>query len=174
MSPADKAPASKLVPLADAIRDHLPDGATVFIGGFGHAVPFAAAHEFIRQGKRDLTLVRACERPRWAIALPVAMYAVIASGGKQEKVAEGQQVRVELLDAAEGSDVSLTPVMVVDGDTVLSTPDELKNASVTGRIVGRVAGPKIDGFTYKRRTNQRRRFGHRQKYHLVEITSIKS
>jgi glutaconate CoA-transferase, subunit A len=50
---------SKIVPLAEAIRDHLPDGATVFIGGFGHAVPFAAAHEFIRQGKRDLTLVRA-------------------------------------------------------------------------------------------------------------------
>ena len=43
------------------------------------------------------------------------MYAVIASGGKQEKVAEGQQVRVELLDAEDGSDVSLTPVMVVDG-----------------------------------------------------------
>jgi large subunit ribosomal protein L21 len=102
------------------------------------------------------------------------MYAVIASGGKQEKVAEGQQVRVELLDATEGSDVSLTPVMVVDGDTVLSTPDELKNASVTGRVVGQVAGPKINGFTYKRRTNQRRRFGHRQKYHLVEITSITS
>jgi ribosomal protein L21 len=65
------------------------------------------------------------------------MYAVIASGGKQEKVAQGQQVRVELLDADEGSDVSLTPVMVVDGSTVLATPDELKSASVTGRIVGR-------------------------------------
>jgi glutaconate CoA-transferase subunit A len=50
---------SKLVPLAEAISAHLPDGATVFIGGFGHAVPFAAAHEFIRQGKRNLTLCRA-------------------------------------------------------------------------------------------------------------------
>jgi glutaconate CoA-transferase, subunit A len=50
---------SKLVPLAEAIGAHLPDGSVVFIGGFGHAVPFAAAHEFIRQGKRDLTLVRA-------------------------------------------------------------------------------------------------------------------
>ena len=91
------------------------------------------------------------------------MYAVIASGGKQEKVAEGQQVRVELLDADEGSDVSLTPVMVVDGATVLATPDELKGASVTG---------KINGYTFKRRTNNHRRYGHRQKYHLVEITSI--
>lgn len=102
------------------------------------------------------------------------MYAVIASGGKQEKVAQGEQVRVELLDGDEGSEVSLTPVMIVDGDTVLSTPDELKGASVSGRIVARVAGPKINGFTYKKRTNNRRRYGHRQKYHMVEITSIKS
>ena len=42
-----------------------------------------------------------------------------------------------------------------------------------GKIVGMVKGPKINGFTYKRRTNQRRRYGHRQKYHVLEITSIK-
>ena len=100
------------------------------------------------------------------------MYAVIASGGKQEKVAEGEQVKVELLDADEGSDVALTPVMVVDGDTVLATPEELSGASVTGRVVGTAKGPKINGFTYKRRTNNRRRYGHRQQYHVVEITSI--
>ncbi|WP_420450553.1 50S ribosomal protein L21 [Ilumatobacter sp.] len=100
------------------------------------------------------------------------MYAIIASGGKQEKVAEGEQVRVELLDGDEGSDVSLRPVMVVDGDTVLSTPDELSGASVTGRIVGRTTGPKINGFTYKNSRNESRRYGHRQKYHMVEITSI--
>ena len=87
-------------------------------------------------------------------------------------MAEGQQVHVELLDAEQGSDVSLTPVLVVDGDTVLATPDQLKGASVTGKVVGWAKGPKIDGFTYKRRTNQRRRYGHRQKYHVVEITSI--
>jgi large subunit ribosomal protein L21 len=100
------------------------------------------------------------------------MYAVIASGGKQEKVAEGQQVRVELLDAEEGSDVSLVPVMVVDGATVFATPDELKGAAVNGRIVAQVKGPKINGYTFKKRTNQHRRYGHRQKYHMVEITSI--
>ncbi|PIE32223.1 MAG: 50S ribosomal protein L21 [Ilumatobacter coccineus] len=100
------------------------------------------------------------------------MYAVIASGGKQEKVAEGQKVELELLDGEEGSEVSLTPVLVVDGDTVLAGPEALSGASVTGKIVGTTAGPKIDGFTYKRRTNQRRRYGHRQKYTVVEITSI--
>ncbi len=101
------------------------------------------------------------------------MYAVIASGGKQAKVSEGEQVHVELLDAEQGSTVSLTPVLVVDGDTVLATPAQLSGASVTGKVVGWAQGPKIDGFTYKKRTNQRRRYGHRQKYHVVEITSIK-
>jgi large subunit ribosomal protein L21 len=101
------------------------------------------------------------------------MYAVIASGGKQAKVAEGEQVHVELLDAEQGSEVSLIPVLLVDGDVVLATPAQLSGATVTGKVVGWAQGPKIDGFTYKRRTNQRRRYGHRQKYHVVEITSIK-
>jgi large subunit ribosomal protein L21 len=100
------------------------------------------------------------------------MYAVIASGGKQERVAQGQTVQVELLGVADGVEVSLTPVLVVDGSNVLSTPDQLKGASVKGRVVGTAKGPKINGFTYKRRTNQRRRYGHRQKYSVVEITSI--
>jgi large subunit ribosomal protein L21 len=100
------------------------------------------------------------------------MYAVIASGGKQQKVAEGQTVNVDLLDAEQGADVTLSPVLVVDGDAVLATPDELSGVSVTGRVVGTSKGPKIDGFIYKRRTNQRRRFGHRQHYTVVEITSI--
>ena len=99
------------------------------------------------------------------------MYAVIASGGKQEKVTEGQQVELELLKGDEGSDVSLKPVLAVDGDDVLAG-DALAGASVTGRIVGTTKGPKINGFTYKRRTNQRRRYGHRQNYTVVEITSI--
>jgi large subunit ribosomal protein L21 len=100
------------------------------------------------------------------------MYAVIASGGKQHKVAEGQTINVDLLDAEQGDDVALSPVLVVDGDAVLATPDELSGVSVTGRVVGTAKGPKINGFTYKRRTNNRRRFGHRQQYTVVEITSI--
>ena len=46
-------------------------------------------------------------------------------------------------------------------------------AAVKAKVVGMAKGPKIDGFTYKKRTNQRRRYGHRQKYHVIEITSIK-
>jgi large subunit ribosomal protein L21 len=99
------------------------------------------------------------------------MYAVIASGGKQTRVAEGEQVHLELL-GGDADEVLLRPVLLVDGDTVLATPDQLKGAAVKGRVVGTAKGPKIDGFTYKRRTNQRRRYGHRQSYSVVEITSI--
>jgi large subunit ribosomal protein L21 len=97
---------------------------------------------------------------------------VIASGGKQEKVTEGQRVALELLDAEVGAEVSLTPVLVVDGETVLATPAQLAGVTVTGTIVGEEKGPKIDGFKYKPKANQRKRWGHRQKYHTVEITKI--
>ena len=100
------------------------------------------------------------------------MYAVIATGGKQERVAEGQRLQVELLGAEDGAEVSLRPVLVVDGANVLSTPAQLSSASVTARVLGSAKGPKINGFTYKRRTNQRKRYGHRQKYSVIEITSI--
>jgi large subunit ribosomal protein L21 len=100
------------------------------------------------------------------------MYAVIGAGATQQRVAEGEQIEVDLLDAREGDEVALTPKLLVDGETVLATPDELAGVTVTGRVVGTAKGPKINGFTYKRRTNQRRRFGHRQRYTVVEITKI--
>ncbi|MFZ0668116.1 MAG: 50S ribosomal protein L21 [Acidimicrobiales bacterium] len=100
------------------------------------------------------------------------MYAVIRTGGKQERVAEGQLVRVERLGIAEGEDVKFDPILVVDGGRVLATPDELGGAVVSARVVGSEAGPKIRGFTYKPKSNNRRRFGHRQHYATIQITSI--
>jgi large subunit ribosomal protein L21 len=100
------------------------------------------------------------------------MYAVIEAGANQQRVAEGEQVQVDLLEAAEGDVVSLRPKLLVDGDRVLATPDQLAGVSVTGKVVGVAKGPKIRGFTYKRRTNQRRRYGHRQRYTVIEITKI--
>src|SRR5262245_16762738 len=110
--------------------------------------------------------------PSSPIRWQIAMYAVISAGANQQKVAEGEQVAVDLLDAAEGDEVSLTATLLVDGDRVLATPDELAGVTVTGRVVGEAKGPKIDAFTYNRRPNQRRRYGHRQRYTVVEITKI--
>jgi len=100
------------------------------------------------------------------------MYAVIRSGGKQERVAEGQQVRLELLGVPEGSEVELDPVLVVDDERVFATPAELAGAVVAARVVGGELGPKIRGFTYQAKARRRRRWGHRQRYATVEITSI--
>ncbi len=100
------------------------------------------------------------------------MYAVIATGGKQHRVAEGDVLEVERLGAAEGDSVDLRPVLLIDGDTVLSTPGDLSGATVTARVVGETKGPKINGFTYKNKSNQRKRWGHRQKYTQIEITGI--
>jgi large subunit ribosomal protein L21 len=100
------------------------------------------------------------------------MYAVIKSGGKQERVEAGQVLHVERLGREVGEELTLTPVLLVDGDTVLATPAQLAGASVTAKVVGEVRGPKIDGFTYKNKSNQRRRWGHRQRYDAIEITAI--
>ena len=100
------------------------------------------------------------------------MYAVIKTGGKQEKVESGQVLNVEKLGKAVGDEITLMPVLLVDGDTVLATPGDLAGASVTAKIVGEAKGPKINGFTYKNKSNQRKRWGHRQKYDAIEITGI--
>ena len=100
------------------------------------------------------------------------MYAVINSGGKQAKVENGQTLRVDLLSKAEGDEVTYTPLLLVDGDAVLSTPDQLSGSSVSARVLGEEKGPKINGFTYKNKSNIRRRWGHRQQYTMSEITGI--
>jgi large subunit ribosomal protein L21 len=100
------------------------------------------------------------------------MYAVIRTGGKQERVSEGSRVDVERLGVDVGAELTFTPLLVVDGDTVVSTPDALSGASVTATVVGETKGPKIRGFTYKNKTRSRRRWGHRQGYATIEVTGI--
>jgi len=100
------------------------------------------------------------------------MYAVIHTGGKQYRVEQGQTLEVERLDADPEKPLELRPVLLVDGDTVLAGPTQLEGASVTAKIVGEAKGEKIRGFTYKSKSNQRRRWGHRQHYSVIEITAI--
>jgi large subunit ribosomal protein L21 len=97
---------------------------------------------------------------------------VIKTGGKQERVEEGQTLSVEKLGLAQGEDVTFTPILVVDGETVLSRPDELVGSAVSARVVGEAAGPKIHGLKYKPKARTRRHWGHRQHYSTIEITGI--
>jgi len=98
------------------------------------------------------------------------MYAVIKAGGRQYRVEEGQQLQVDLISGSD--EVTFEPVLLVDGDTVLATPDQLSGATVAARVVGEAKGPKITAFNYKPKSNQRRRWGHRQRYSTVEILGI--
>jgi large subunit ribosomal protein L21 len=100
------------------------------------------------------------------------MYAVIRTGAGQERVEQGQRLRVDLRPEDVGEKITFEPVLIVDGDLVLSTPEQLAKASVTANVVGDEKGPKINALTYKAKANQRKRWGHRQKYSTVEITGI--
>ena len=99
------------------------------------------------------------------------MYAVISTGGKQYRVSEGERLDVELLGDPDDK-VELSPVLIVDGDRVVSAAKDLAKAKVKATIVGEAKGPKITGFTYKNKTNQSKRWGHRQHYSTIEITGI--
>jgi large subunit ribosomal protein L21 len=100
------------------------------------------------------------------------MYAVIKTGGKQYRVEQGQTLNVELVGGDDDGKVELTPILVVDGSTVLSSPSALRGATVSAKLVGEARGPKVTGFTYKNKSNNRRRWGHRQHYSTIEITGI--
>ena len=100
------------------------------------------------------------------------MYAVITTGGKQARVEVGEQIDVELLASEEGDEIRLTPILLVDGDEVVTDAAALAGSSVTATVLGLSKGPKITGFTYKSKSRQRRRYGHRQKYTTLEITGI--
>ena len=103
------------------------------------------------------------------------MYAVIATGGKQCKVTQGETLRVEKLEGEEGSTVKLDNVlMVADGDKVEVGSPTLDKASVTAKITAHGRGDKIEIIKFRRRKHSRRQMGHRQSYTEIEVTEIKA
>jgi len=102
------------------------------------------------------------------------VYAIVRCGGRQEKVALDDVVTVDKLPGEVGSSITLTALLVVDGDRVISDPAEVGRYQVTADIVGDAAGPKINMIQYRNKTGYRRRLGHRQRYTQVRITGIGS
>jgi len=101
------------------------------------------------------------------------MYAIIRAGGKQAKVQSGDVIDIERVKS-DDSELTFSPLLVVDDKGIaVSDKDLLGKASVTAKVLGETAGPKIDIFKYKNKTGYRRRQGHRQKYTRIEITGIK-
>ncbi|HZK31599.1 MAG TPA: 50S ribosomal protein L21 [Corynebacterium sp.] len=101
------------------------------------------------------------------------MYAIVKTGGKQYKVAEGDLVKVEKIEGEPGSSVALTPVLLVDGADIKSKSDELAEVKVDAEIVEQTKGKKIDIMKYKNKTGYKRRQGHRQPLTVLKINGIK-
>ncbi len=99
------------------------------------------------------------------------MYAIIATGGKQYRVSEGDVIYIEKLENELDSEVTF-PVLMLGGDKVVLGTPEVKGASVTGKVLQHGRGQKIVVYKFKAKKNYRRKQGHRQPFTKVEITGI--
>jgi large subunit ribosomal protein L21 len=103
------------------------------------------------------------------------MYAVIKTGGKQYKVANGDVILVEKLEAEAGNSISLTEVLMIgDGANITVGAPTVKGASVAAEVVDQVKADKVIIFKKNRRHNYRRKRGHRQLQTVLRITDIKA
>ena len=103
------------------------------------------------------------------------MYAIIRTGGKQYRVEKGDVVRVERLEGAVGSTVTLDDVLLVagEGEPRVGSP-RLEGVSVVGTVVVQDRDAKVRVFKYKKRKHYRRTRGHRQSYTAVRIDAVRA
>ncbi len=106
------------------------------------------------------------------MAAEKATYAIVKTGGKQYKVAEGDVVKVEKLDSEPGSSVSLPVALVVAGAKVTTDADDLAKVAVTGEVLEHTKGPKIRIHKFKNKTRYHKRQGHRQQLTVLKVTKI--
>ena len=102
------------------------------------------------------------------------MYAIVRSGGQQQKVAVGDVIEIDKVASEVGDSVQLPVVLLVDGDKVTADAEALGKAAVTAEVLGATKGPKIVIQKYKTKTGYKKRQGHRQKYTQVKVTDISS
>ena len=100
------------------------------------------------------------------------MYAIIKTGGKQYRVAAGDKLNIEKLDAEVGAKVELTAICVIDGDKVEADPAKAAQTKVVATVVEQFRGEKVLVFKFKNRKNYKKLRGHRQSLTRVQIESI--
>ena len=100
------------------------------------------------------------------------MYAIIATGGKQYKVSEGEVVAVEKLEGEEGTEISFDEVLIVSGDDFKVGNPTIEGASVKGTIVAQGRAKKVIVYRYMPKKGYHKKRGHRQLFTKVKITSI--
>ena len=99
------------------------------------------------------------------------MYAIIATGGKQYKVSEGDIITIEKLGVEAGEKVTFDNVLAVSDDS-LKVGEDVANATVEASVVENGRGKKIIVYKYKRKTGYHKKNGHRQQYTAVKIEKI--
>jgi large subunit ribosomal protein L21 len=103
------------------------------------------------------------------------MYAVIATGGKQYKVTEGQVIKFESIEADAGHEIEFDQIlMLADGENITVGAPFLKNVKVKGEIIDHGRHDKIHIIKFRRRKHHMKRMGHRQNYTQVKITGIQT
>jgi large subunit ribosomal protein L21 len=101
------------------------------------------------------------------------MYAIIADGGRQYKVEEGQELVIDFRDVAKGEEIQFDRVLAVADESGLKVGRPVvAGASVTAEVVGAIQGEKLTVQKFRRRKNSRRRTGHRQIHTTVRINRI--
>ena len=101
------------------------------------------------------------------------MYAIVRAGGRQHKVAVGDVLEIDRIEAKPGDSVELSTILVVDGDAVTSDPWVLAGVKAHAEVVDQTKGDKIVILRYKNKTGYKKRQGHRQDLTRVKITGIK-
>ncbi len=99
------------------------------------------------------------------------MYAIIATGGKQYKVAEGDIIKVEKLGAEAGETVTFDQVLAVSNEG-LKVGNDVAGATVTASVLGNGKAKKVIVYKYKRKTGYHKKNGHRQQFTAVKIEKI--
>ncbi len=103
------------------------------------------------------------------------MYAVIKTGGKQYRVKQGDTIKVEKIEADQGSSVNISDVLLIaNGDAIKVGNPLVAGASVSATVKSHGRGPKIRIIKMKRRKHYRKRMGHRQSYTELSITGIQA
>lgn len=100
------------------------------------------------------------------------MYAVLVTGGKQYRVAQGETLRIEKLDVEVGSEITFDTVLMLGDADGIKIGEAVKGATVTAKVVDQARADKVRIIKFRRRKHHMKRQGHRQYYTQIEITGI--
>ena len=100
------------------------------------------------------------------------MYAVLVTGGKQYRVAQGEKLRIEKLEVEVGSEIKFDNILMLGDSDGVKLGDALKGATVSAKVIGHGRADKVKIVKFRRRKHHRKQMGHRQHYTEIEITGI--